>query len=232
MRFILRAAALLSTLLTTIALAEPPPQVEVAPVLGAQFFRGFNGPGMGRDQTIQNGVIVGARGGALFADRLRLDVGLEFTPTVVVGADRLTYVLQPHLDGTVDLMTGWIRPYVGVGVGLVGFVDNQWLGDSIQFKSELTSRSPDVEFSGSLMTGVRVYMGELADMLEGTTLRLDVRDVLYAPRNIAVNYMNIQPGEFNAFHNLQFSLAFAWTFDAFGEAPPAASSGTTPVSVP
>jgi hypothetical protein len=231
MRCALRAVALLSTLASTVALAEPPPQVEVAPVLGAQFFRGFNGPGLGRDQAIQNGVIVGARGGALFADRLRLDVGLEFTPTVIVGADRLTYVLQPHLDGTVDLLTGWIRPYAGLGVGLIGFIDNQWLGDSITFNPQLSAKSPDVEFAGAVMTGVRIYMGEIADVLEGTTLRLDVRDVIYAPRNIAVNYMNIQPGAFNAFHNLQCSLAFAWTFDAFGETP-TATTDSTPTSVP
>ncbi|MBN2360158.1 MAG: hypothetical protein JXR83_11970 [Deltaproteobacteria bacterium] len=232
MHCLLRALALISALLATAALAEPPPQVEVAPVLGAQFFRGLDGPGLGRDQTIQNGVIVGARGGALFADRLRLDVGLEFTPTVVVGADRLTYVLQPHLDGTVDLLTGWIRPYVGLGVGLIGFVDNQWLGDTITFQSGITAKKPDVEFSGAAAAGVRVYLGEIADMLEGTMLRLDVRDVIYAPRNIAVNYMNIQPGEFNAFHNLQLSLAFAWTFDAFGETPTGETGGVTPTSVP
>jgi hypothetical protein len=40
---------------------------------------------------------------------------------------------------------------------------------------------------------------------------------MYAPRNGAVNYMMESPGALIAFHNLQCTVSFAWTFDAFGE---------------
>lgn len=219
MRAFIRMGVAASLLLSSLALAESKPQVEVAPVVGAQFFRGINGPGLGQDQAIQNGVILGARGGALFGDRLRLDLGLEFTPTMEVGADRLLYVLQPHIDGSVDLATGWIRPYVGVGAGVIGFLDNDWIGGSVTslFGETNTGRNPDVEFTGAVLVGSRFYLGEMVDMLQGTALRLDLRDVLYAPRNGAVNYMMDAPGALIAFHNLQFTVSFAWTFDAFGK---------------
>ncbi|MFH1810885.1 MAG: hypothetical protein ABIJ09_19245 [Pseudomonadota bacterium] len=219
MRLILQMSLAASLLLSSLALAVSKPQVEVAPVVGAQFFRGINGPGLGQDQALQNGIILGARGGALFADRLRLDIGLEFTPTMEVGLDRLNYVVQPHVDGSIDLATGWIRPYVGVSAGVIGFIDNEWVGGSLTslFGEENKGRNPDVEFTGALLLGSRFYLGEMVDMLQGTVLRLDLRDVLYAPRNGAVNYMMESPGALIAFHNPQVTVSFAWTFDASGE---------------
>ncbi len=219
MRSLLRTASLLSILASSLAFAQAQPQIEVAPVVGAQFFRGFAGPGLGNDQGIQNGVVLGARGGALFADRMRLEIGLEYTPTVAVGIDRFTHILQPHADVSLDLTTGWIRPYVGLGIGLISFFDNDWVGGSVTslFGETNTGVNPDVEFTGALALGSRFYLGELVDMLDGTVARIDVRDVMYAPRNQAVNYMMDSPGELIAFHNLQFSLSFAWVFDTFGE---------------
>ncbi len=212
-RFVVLAALLLSS----VALAQSKPKVEVAPVVGAQFFRGLTGPGVGLDQALQNGAILGAEANALFGDRLRLGLGLEYTPTVAVGVDQFKHVLQPHLDVSIDLLSGWIRPYAGVGVGVIGFIDNSWVGDSFAGKVS-QSPSPDVEFTGALLLGSRFFLGELSDTLEGTSLRLDLRDVFYAPRNGTVNYMMAQPGALTYFHNLQMSLAFAWNFDAFGEA--------------
>ena len=74
---------------------------------------------------------------------------------------------------------------------------------------------PDIEFTAALSLGSRFYLGEMVDMLDGTVVRIDVRDVFYAPRNGAVNYMLDRPGALTHFHNLQCSLAFAWLFDAF-----------------
>jgi len=219
MRVFLRAATVLSFLFAVQALADSPPQVEVAPVLGGQFFRGFGESGPGNDQALQNNVVIGARGGAVFSNRVRLELGLDFTPTVVVGADKLTYVLQPHLDGSIDLTGGWIRPYVGLGVGLIGFVENDWVGATFASigGEENAEANPDVEFSAAALAGVRLHMGEVIDFLDGAAIRLDVRDIFYAPRNNAVNYMNAVPGSLVTFHNLQFSLSFAWIFDAFGD---------------
>lgn len=216
MRNLVLFSALMSMMLSVVAMAQVKPQVELAPVVGAQFFRGFAGPGMGLDQELQNSAILGLQGGALFGDRLRLGIGLEYTPTVAVGVDQFKHVFQPHLDASIDLLSGWIRPYVGVGVGVIGFIDNTWVGDSVAGQVS-DSPSPDVEFSGNLAAGSRFYLGALSEALDGTSLRLDLRDVFYAPRNGTVNYMIEQPGALTHFHNLQFSVAFAWTFDAFGE---------------
>lgn len=216
MKSAMRFAALGSVMLSSLALAQSKPQVEVAPVVGVQFFRALTGPGLGLDQGLQNSAILGAEANALFGDRLRLGLGLEYTPTVAVGVDQFKHVLQPHLDASIDLMSGWIRPYAGVGVGVIGFIDNTWVGDSFAGKVS-ESASPDVEFSGSLMLGSRFFLGELSDALEGTSMRVDLRDVFYAPRNGTVNFMMAQPGALTHFHNLQMSLAFAWSFDAFGE---------------
>lgn len=216
MKSAMRLVALASMMLSSLALAQSKPQVEVAPVIGAQFFRGLAGPGLGLDQGLQNSAILGAEANALFGDHLRLGLGLEYTPTMAVGIDQFKHVLQPHLDASIDLMSGWIRPYVGVGVGLISFIDNTWVGDSFSGQAS-ESPNPDVEFSGALMFGSRFLLGELSDSLEGTSLRLDLRDVFYAPRNGTVNFMMEQPGALTHFHNLQMSLAFAWSFDAFGD---------------
>jgi len=218
MRKLLCTASLLSALFAVTALAEELPQVEIAPVVGAQFFRGINGPGFGEDQMLQNGVVLGGRAGALFGDRLRLELGFDFIPTMAVGIDRITYVLHPHFDASIDADTGWIRPYLGVGVGTIGFVDNEWVADGIGAGADdVEEVKPDVEFSGHIMVGARVYMGEIVDMLDDTIIRVDVRDILYAPRNGTVNYMQNVPGSLVAFNNLQCTLSFAWVFDAFGE---------------
>jgi len=219
MRKSLCTASLFSFLIAGGALAEEQPKLEIAPVLGAQFFRGINGPGFGEDQGLQNGAVLGAHGGALFGDQLRLGVGVEMVPTMAVGIDRLTYVLHPHFDLSIDASTGWIRPYIGVGVGLMGFVDNEWATTSVGelFGETKAGVNPDVEFSGEVLGGVRFYMGEMVDVLEDTVIRIDVRDIMYAPRNGTVNYVLAKPAQLVAFHNPQFTLSFAWIFDAFGE---------------